>query len=64
MTSQQKKTTGYQAADPNGVNNTYADTMAHMSEADRDALQQYSQDYERYAAQEEQALSRAASQSE
>ena len=64
MTSQQKKTTGYQAADPNGVNNTYAETMAHMSAADRDALQKYSQDYERYVAQEEQALSRAASRSE
>ena len=65
MTSQQKKTTGgYQAADPNGVNNAYAGTMANMSTADRDALQQYSQDYDRYAVQEEQALTRAASESE
>lgn len=49
----------YRPADPNGVGNAYADTMVSMSTADRNALTQYGQDYNRYAAQEEQALANA-----
>ena len=54
----------YQPADPNGVGNAYADTMVSMSAADRNALTQYGQDYNRYAAQEEQALANAATEAD
>lgn len=54
----------YRPADPNGVGNAYADTMVSMSAADRNALTQYGQDYNRYAAQEEQALANAVTEAD
>lgn len=58
------KTNTYQPEDPGGAGNAYADTMVEMSDTDREALNRYGQDYQRYSKEEEQALARAASEQE